>query len=398
MTLPSHHRLWRRRLIGLRVLLVVCLAVAMLIMREASAREPTPLAPLLWLAALLLPCLPVLFTFNQPAQRQQRLLTLELSLDLLLFLGLLRHFGGAANPLSFYLLIPLLLGALTLPRRGAAWLLLVTLAGYTLVGLWHAFPLPHSMMYALTLEVSRVHVMGMAMVFIALALLLTALGQIIQSLERHQHRQQERMMDIASRRERLYQVAASLANQAHELNTPLSTLVMLADNARREPHLPDATRDDLEQIETLARRVAGQLRHTDGRAFPERLTFADLATELKRHLRHLHPTLSIRLQGDTEHPLQHGADWFRVLSNLGYNAIDAGAEHLTLNLQGDHRHHVLTVSDDGPEHPERRRDDGLGVGLALVETTLETLGARLSLSFQARWSEARIEWSDHEPA
>lgn len=397
MTLPSYHKLWRRRLIGLRALLVLCLALAILAMRDASPLEPPPLAPLLWLAALLLPSLITLLTRNGPPDRQKQLLGLELALDLILFLGLLRHFGGAANPLSFYLLAPLLLGGLTLSARAASGLLTLTLVGYVLVGLWHAFPAPRTLMHALTLEVSPVHVIGMAVVFIALALLLTILGQVIQSLERRQHRQQERIMELAGRRERLYQVAASLADQAHELNTPLSTLLMLADNARREPGLPDATRDDLEQIEALARRVAGRLRHHENRAFPQRMAFSELVTELKRHLRHLHPTLNIVLEGDSGYRLSQPEAWFRVLANLGYNAIDAGAEQLVLHLSGEGRR-VLTVSDDGPEHPERRRDEGLGVGLALVETTLETLGARLALSFESRWSRARIEWSDHELA
>ncbi|HBM22437.1 MAG TPA: sensor histidine kinase, partial [Alcanivorax sp.] len=82
---------------------------------------------------------------------------------------------------------------------------------------------------------SHTHGLGMGVVFVALALLLTALGQVIQSLARQQQRQHDRLLELAGRRERLYQVAATLAHQAHELNTPLSSLVMLADNAAREP-------------------------------------------------------------------------------------------------------------------------------------------------------------------
>lgn len=391
MTSPSYYRHWRKRLIGLRLPLVLSLTLAMLAMYADT--PGLPVAPFLWLAALLLPSIPALFTLHWPAHRQQQLLALELTLDVLLFLGVLRHFGGAANPISFYLLAPLLLGALTLTLRDTMGLLLLTVGGYVLVGVWHAFPVPHSTMYAL-MEMSLVHLLGMVAIFLVMAMLLTVLGQVIQNLERRQHRHQERMMELAGRRERLYQVAASLANQAHELNTPLSTLVMLADNARREPDLPPPARDDLEQIETLARRVAGQLRQHETRSFPERLSFTDLVTELKRHLRHLHPTLAITIEGDRNQSFHHGADWFRVLTNLGYNAIDAGAGKLILRLDCHGPLRRLTVSDDGPEHPERRRDDGLGVGLALVETTLETLDARLSLTLKPHLSRARIEWSE----
>ena len=54
------------------------------------------------------------------------------------------------------------------------------------------------------------------------------------------------------------------------------------------------------------------------------------------------------------------------------------------------------MSDDGPDHPERRAEEGLGVGLALVESTLAALGATLTLRFERQWSQARIEWSEHD--
>ncbi len=98
-------RVWRRRLIGLRSLLVLCLALALLVLQQI-ARAPASLEPLLWLAALLLPNLIALASLN--TRRQQRLLALELTLDVVIFVGLLQQLGGAGNPLSFYLLVPLL--------------------------------------------------------------------------------------------------------------------------------------------------------------------------------------------------------------------------------------------------------------------------------------------------
>ena len=392
-------RVWRRRLIGLRSLLVLCLALALLVLQH-TARTPATLEPLLWLAALLLPNLIALASLN--ARRQQRLLALELTLDAVIFVGLLQQLGGAGNPLSFYLLVPLLLGALTLGRGAAVWLLGVTLAGYLLATLWHSAPPPHSTLHALTRELSHTHGLGMGVVFIALALLLTALGQVIQSLARQQQRQHDRLLELAGRRERLYQVAATLAHQAHELNTPLSSLVMLADNAAREPGLPDNTRDDLAQIETLARRVAARLRNADADSLPEQPAYQALMERVRDHLRHLHPTLALSVSGPDGHRFSDGGAWFRVLANLGYNAIDAGAERLDVRLEAlpssgaGKNGWLLQVSDDGPDHPERRAEEGLGVGLALVESTLAALGATLTLRFERQWSQARIEWSEHD--
>ncbi|MEA3260258.1 MAG: sensor histidine kinase [Pseudomonadota bacterium] len=387
-------RVWRRRLIGLRSLLVLCLALALLVLQQI-ARAPASLEPLLWLAALLLPNLIALASLN--TRRQQRLLALELTLDVVIFVGLLQQLGGAGNPLSFYLLVPLLLGALTLGRGAALSLLVVTLGGYLLATLWHSAPPAHSTLHALTRELSHTHGLGMGVVFVALALLLTALGQVIQSLARQQQRQHDRLLELAGRRERLYQVAATLAHQAHELNTPLSSLVMLADNAAREPGLPQSTRDDLAQIEALARRVAARLRNADADSLPERPAYRTLMERVRDHLRHLHPTLALSVSGPEGQCFNDGAAWFRVLANLGYNAIDAGAERLDVRLAAlPGGGWLLQVSDDGPDHPERRAEEGLGVGLALVESTLAALGATLTLRFERQWSQARIEWSEHD--
>ena len=396
-TYPHPHRTWRPRLIAQRSLLVVCLALALLTLPRFSPDLLPPPALLAGLAALLLPSLLAVCTLNLTPPRQRLMLGIELALDLLLMLALVRQLGGAANPLSFYLLVPLLLAALTLPPRAAWSLLAMTLLGYTVVGLWHSAPAPHSTLHALSRELSPTHGLGMAVVFAALAVVLTLLGQVIQSLSREQQRQQERLLELAGRRERLYQVAATLAHQAHELNTPLSSLVMLADNAGQEPGLPDATREDLAQIETLARRLADRLRQTDTSEPPEQCHYQELGERLRQHLRHLCPTLTLTVEGSQNTEFQDAPAWFRVLANLGYNAIDAGAEHLVLRLENDGRRALLQVSDDGPRHERSRDREGLGIGLALVETTLATLGATLTLDFHHQWSQARIMWSPEAP-
>ena len=392
-TYPNPHRTWRRRLIALRSLLVVCLALALLTMPRFSPDLLPPPALLAGLAALLLPSLLAVCTLNLAPPRQRLMLGIELALDLLLMLALVRQLGGAANPLSFYLLVPLLLAALTLPSRAAWSLLAMTLVGYIVVGMWHSAPAPHSTLHALSRELSPTHGLGMAVVFVALAAVLTLLGQVIQSLTREQQRQQERLLELAGRRERLYQVAATLAHQAHELNTPLSSLVMLADNAVQEPGLPDATREDLAQIQALARRLAERLRRTDSTEPPEHCDYQELGERLRQHLRHLCPTLTLTVEGKPETLFRDAPDWFRVLANLGYNAIDAGAEHLVMRLEDDGQRTLLQVSDDGPRHQHNRDREGLGIGLALVETTLESLNATLTMDFHHQWSQARIVWS-----
>jgi len=116
---------------------------------------------------------------------------------------------------------------------------------------------------------------------------------------------------------------------------------------------------------------------------------------LRLHLRHLQPTLEIRHQGPDHAVLRQASDWFRVLANLGYNAIDAGAGTLAIQLDTAPEGWLLQISDDGPDHPERPGREGMGIGLALVESTLENLDARLEMEFSRQWTQARIRWSGY---
>ncbi len=386
---------WRRRMLWLRAVLVIALALALLVLRQFSALVPLSLTPLLWLGALLLPNLLTLLTLNLDPHPQQRLLAVELAMDVMLFLAVVQLFGGASNPMTFYLLVPVLMAGMTLPPMTNGLVLILALTGYMTVSQWHHMPAPHTALHALTRELSALHNIGMAVAFAALAVTLSILGQVIQALTRQQQRQQDKAMELAGRRERMYQVAATLAHQAHELNTPLSSLVMISDNALQEPGLSDTTRADLEQIHALARQVAGKLRRADHHDVPEDIAFSALIDRLRLHLRHLQPTLEIRHQGPDHAVLKQASDWFRVLANLGYNAIDAGAGTLAIELNAAPEGWLLQISDDGPDHPERPGREGMGIGLALVESTLENLDARLEMEFSRQWTQARIRWSGY---
>lgn len=381
---------WRLRLIWLRSLLVLIITLALMVL-QSQGHSGYRLNELGWLAALLLPSLLTLLSHRVNHQRHAPLLTLELALDTILFTGLIQGFGGAGNPLSFYLLVPALLASLTLPLKNGMLVAALALGGYMISMSWYQMPAMDSPLHALSHQLSGLHGIGMAAVFIALLVMLTLLGQVIQRLMRQQQRQQEQAIDLAGRREHMYQIAATLADQAHELNTPLGTLVMLADNLLHAPQLPDALRDDVSQMEQLARNVAQRLKQGNEAQLQEYLPISELLEKLQQHLRHLAPTLSFSQQLDSDPCVADTEGWFRVLCNLGYNAMDAGATRLAITLQAQGQHYRLQVSDDGPGHAASERE-GMGIGLTLVSTTLQQLGASLEMEFGPRWTQARMDW------
>lgn len=380
-------RSWRLRLIWLRSLLVLLFTLALMLL-QSQGHTGYHLDQLSWLGAMLLPSLITLLS-HRSRKHQSQLLTLELGLDTALFILLLQSFGGAGNPLSFYLLVPALLASLTLPLLNSLLVAGLALSGYLLTFNWYHRPADDTPLHALSHELSGLHSLGMAVVFVALMLMLTLLGQVIQRLMRQQQRQQEQAMDLAGRREHMYQIAATLADQAHELNTPLGTLVMLADNLQHAQDLPESLRGEVSQIDQLARTVSQRLKKStaDNLAGPQRLS--TLIEQLSQQLRHLAPTLQVQRDLAVDPVLADGGNWFRILSNLGYNAMDAGATRWVITSDQDEQGFTLQASDDGPAHADSERQ-GLGMGLILVNTALEQMGANMEIEFGHQWTQVRI--------
>src|SRR5690554_5543803 len=114
-TAHTASRLWRQRLLVLRGVLVVILALAFMA-AWLHAKSPMPaITVIVWLTLLWLPPLLYLPTQRQGEARQRNWLTMELTLDILLFIGFLYQLGGAGNPIIFYLLLPVLVASLSLP-------------------------------------------------------------------------------------------------------------------------------------------------------------------------------------------------------------------------------------------------------------------------------------------
>ena len=382
---------WRLRLIWLRSLLVLAITLALIVLQRFG-HSGYQLAELGWLGALLLPNLVTLLTRKAPSQRHSQLLTLELAMDAILFAGLIQGFGGAGNPLSFYLLVPALMASLTLPMANGILVALLALAGYMVSLSWYQMPAMNSPLHALTHQLSGLHSTGMAAVFIALLVMLSVLGQVIQRLIQQQQKQQEQALDLAGRREYMYQVAATLADQAHELNTPLGTLVMLADNLIHAPEMPDSLRPEVEQMDHLARNVANRLKQGNEAQLESGLPLRILIQRLQQHLRHLAPTLSVTHTLKADPIVVDSQSWYRVLCNLGYNAMDAGATRLDIIVSDHASQYRLQLSDDGPAHPDSERE-GLGMGLTLVHSALAHIGAELKMDFGHSWTQARIHWA-----
>ncbi|MBZ2189878.1 sensor histidine kinase [Alcanivorax sp. JB21] len=389
-------RAWRRRLLFLRGGLVTALGMLYLVADlQAASPVPTVLA-LFWLALLWLPSLLFLATRNRTGRIQWLLLWAEILLDQLLFMALLHQLGGSSNPLAFYLLLPVLIAAMSLPLMASLMQTLVALAGYGLTLHWHLVPRHDTHLHALTHDMHPNHGLGMWLAFTLVALLLTLLGQLLRQAQQQTQRSHSTALTLALQRERMYQIGATLADRAHELNTPLSTLLLLSEDLASREELPADCREDLTQISALSRRIAALLRPpgSDNGALNTPQPLSALCQDLAATLKHLAPSLTVTWEGPFDPLLTDATTWQRVLANLGYNACDAGAGRLLIACTTSANGTIIQISDDGPRQqtPQSRHagSNGMGIGLALVETSLAALGAELELDFDRRWTQARI--------
>ncbi|KZC15321.1 two-component sensor histidine kinase [Rhodanobacter sp. FW510-R12] len=318
-----------------------------------------------------------------------------------LVLGYLLYFtGGASNPFITLLLVPIALSAAAL--SGRAVLAVAALAGVAYVILLYSFvPLPLPMPAGSTSRFT-LHVVGMGVNFVIMALLLSFFISRLARVLQLQQLEVQRVRERALRDEGILAIATQAAGAAHELNTPLSTMRTLLPELRRE-HAGDATlAEDLALLEGQVDRCRTILREmvAFGKAQlsqePERLTVAAFIHGCLERFQLLRPEAELDLALDPEIArvvLRTPPGLRHALLNLLNNAADASAINqshaVALQVARDGDWLQLGVRDHGPGFDatgeltligHSQKQTGLGIGLALAEATAERLNGELVAS------------------
>ncbi|KZC24770.1 two-component sensor histidine kinase [Rhodanobacter thiooxydans] len=325
-----------------------------------------------------------------------------------LVLGYLLYFtGGASNPFVTLLLVPIALSAAAL--SGRAVLVVAALAGVAYASLFYSYvPLPLPMAAGSPSRFT-LHVLGMGVNFVIMALLLSFFISRLAHVLRLQQLEVQRVRERALRDEGILAIATQAAGAAHELNTPLSTMRTLLPELRRE-HADDETlAEDLALLETQVDRCRTILREmvAFGKAQlsqePERLTVAAFIHSCVERFQLLRPEAELALPPDEDAArivLRTPPGLRHALLNLLNNAVDASAINhsnaVALRVSRDGDWLQLCVRDHGPGFDTdggltllglSRKQTGLGIGLALAEATAERLNGELVASNTAHGAE-----------
>ncbi len=335
--------------------------------------------------------------FWRPAD--ERAIGALMALDVGILTGLLYFTGGPFNPFSFLYLVQVALAAVVLPARWTWALLALSLLGSGLLFVDHR-PLE-------LLETSHdahmsFHLRGMWLAYgVAGALIVWFLKRVTGALAAREW-ELRTAREFAARQERLASLATLAAGAAHELRTPLSTIVLVARELERQlaaapgPVLEDVRliRTEVERCRGILDRLASDAGESGGEGF-EVLSVGGLIAAAVEGLP-ARPAVRLELSDEVRAarvkvPRRAVA---QALRNLLKNAQEASAPsgEVVLRAEADAKRCTLTVEDAGqgmtpevlaragePFFTTREPGRGMGLGIFLARAVAERLGGAVQL-------------------
>lgn len=418
---------WTQNLAGQRPLRLITLVrvrwlaltgqVLALVIVAFWLRYPVPLVACLGLVALSgLFNIGLVTRFGAAHRPTNLLAAAQLAVDCLQLAGLLWLTGGLQNPFSLLILAPVSVSATTLPQRET--LVLSLLAAFTATVLAVSYlPLPSDPANPIVLD--TIYVIGIYVAILSGIAFVAAYTNRVAS-EARQLTDALTATELAlSRQQQLSALDGLAAAAAHELGTPLSTIVLAAREMKA-----DATGQLAEDVDLIieqaarCREILAKLRklNHEGEDPFSAVPVGDLLGELTHPFVHTGKTIRIELpDGDTAQPvIIRNVGLLYGLGNLIENAVQFARSEVILRPVWDARTIGLILTDDGPgflpemlsrigdpyltSRPREKSDaanpGGLGLGVFIAKTLLERSGASIGFanSHEEGHAEVRLSW------
>lgn len=329
---------------------------------------------------------------RQEGEGSPREVFVHIAVDVAVLAFLIGCSGGPANPFTSLFLLPIAFAALALPQRWIYATAALCGLGYALAAAFGR-PLPH--VHALAMDGFDLHLWGMAVNFVISA------AVFAYFLARMAAQRRERMAELARLRERfardegILALATHAASVAHELNTPLATMLLALDGLDARDDLPEALDEDIALLRALAETCRDRVRELARAArLGERIDPEQVVARWSL----LRPAVALAREAVLPPGVRVDATVGHLLRALLDNAADAGEAaddlRVALAMRCEDGFLVGHVRDHGrgfePEFSGMRgalfrsgKPEGMGVGLALSRAAIERLGGELVIQAEA---------------
>jgi two-component system sensor histidine kinase RegB len=341
-----------------------------------------------------------------------------LALNIVELATLLFFTGGLQNPFSFLFLAPVLISATALPVRLTIGLGMLAVACASVL-VFYYLPLPWDSEDPLVLP--PIYLFGVWLSIVV------AIG--VTSLYAFQVTEEARQLSdalaatelVLAREQHLTQLDGLAAAAAHELGTPLSTIVLISKELERVLQDNSPLAADIKTLREQAQRcrdILAKITQLSSSGAPfDRMPLSTLIEEVVAPHRDFGVAIKVRIAvAGTSEPVgtRNPAILYGV-GNILENAVDFAHNVVEVNAWWNNDTVEIIISDDGPgfapdilrrigePYLSRRRgnDDaqsdhrGLGLGVFIARTLLERTGAKVSFSnrvFPDHGAVVQIAW------
>ena len=384
--------------------------------------------PLIPTAAVIV--VSVLLNIGAMVQGRVRLRLVErdaamyMAYDMVQLAVLLYLTGGLQNPFSVLLLAPLTVSAIVLSRRGTTIMTVLLLGLLAILAVWH-YPLPgppgiNGAGFGAVTQ-SGVYRLGVWFALSLSAIFIAAyVWQVADEARKIDEALTASQMALA-REQRISALGALSAAAAHELGTPLGTILMVAGELADEAPPGTSMAEDVELLRGQAERcrdiladLTRQPETTGGDPY-EMLTLASLIDAAARP--HQRPEIAFEVNivpRDASKPpvVQRSPALIHGLGNLLQNAYQFARHRVSVRAEWSRGEVSMSILDDGPGFPaglisrlgepylratddggagEGRKNPGMGLGIFIAATLLGQSGARLRFG-NAGGAQVVIRW------
>jgi two-component system sensor histidine kinase RegB len=356
--------------------------------------------------------------------------TALLAYDMLQLSALLYLTGGIVNPFTMLMLVPVTVSAATLPIRNTLVLgVLAALAAVVLVYEYH--PLPWYP--GLRLEIPLFYKIGILTAIVASMMFLAIYAYRLAKESRQMSAALAATELVLAREQKLHALDGLAAAAAHELGTPLATIVVVAKELERGCPRESPISDDIALLQSQATRCREILqkltRHpSEHDPLHASLSVRELLAEAARPYMTYSVGLAIRAapaeglapESAAEPVGERRPGVIYGIGNIIENATEFASSRVEVTAEWNERTVEVTIADDGPgfkpevmdsigepyvttrpadAHGGDTKAKGLGLGFFIAKTLLERSGAGVNLENRpppATGAVVRIRWPRSE--